>query len=215
MQLAKQQQGGDGARQRAHGDGDEAQQQRTQGAEHRHNQQDHPQNGGDAEGRNIPFRLLAGVVAVKHGAARQQLRMGITCFELIFQVMEPGHQLVGLLHIKRRTGQFAVQQIPVIAGIVFGHQPAVHQPQLLAVLRQRQLRAAHQHQRIVLQLFAADARKGGVKLGQDPLGLRLATALQARAGGRVNQAVAVLPEKFSPGLLPGGIHRPFYLVQGA
>jgi predicted exporter len=35
----------------------------------------------------------------------------------------------------------------------------------LPVLRQGELRAAHQHQRIVLQLFTADAGEGGVELG--------------------------------------------------
>ncbi|MNB79958.1 hypothetical protein D3C75_267080 [compost metagenome] len=106
-----------------------------------------------------------------------------------------------------------MQQIPVITGLIFRHQPAVHQPQLLAVLRKRQLRATHQHQRVVLQLFAADAGEGRIELGQNPLRLRFTAVLQARAGSRVDQTVTVLPEKFSPRLLPGSVHRAFDLIQ--
>ena len=120
---------------------------------------------------------------------------------------------MGLLHIERRACQLAVQQIPVVPGLIFCHQPAVHQLHLLAVLRQRELRAAHQHQRIVLQLLAAHAGKGGIELGQDPLGLRFTAVLQAGAGGRIDQAIAVLPEEISPGLLPGGVQRTFYDIQ--
>ncbi|MNZ11796.1 hypothetical protein D3C78_286620 [compost metagenome] len=145
MQLAKKGQRRNRARQRADADGDQAQQQRAQGAEDCHNQQNHPENRGDTEGGDILFRLLAGVVAVKYRPARQQLRLREMGFQLAFKSVQRCHQTVRLLHIEGFARQLAVQQIPVISGIVFGHQPAVHQPQLLAVLRQRQLRTAHQH----------------------------------------------------------------------
>ena len=64
-----------------------------------------------------------------------------------------------------------------------------------------------------MQLLAAHAGKGGVELGQDPLSLRFTAVLQAGAGGRIDQAIAVLPEEISPGLLPGGIQRTFYDTQ--
>ncbi|SAI94527.1 Uncharacterised protein [Enterobacter cloacae] len=213
VQFTEQQQRHDRPRQRADGNGEQAQQQRTHGAKHRHNQQDHPEHRGDAKRGNILFSLLAGVIAVEHRPAREQLRLWILAFQRLLQRVKGGHQLVGLLHIKRRARQLAVQQIPVVPGRVFCHQPAVHQLHLLAVFRQCELRAAHQHQRIVLQLLAAHAGKGGVELGQDPLGLCLTAVLQAGAGGRIDQAIAVLPEEISPGLLPGGIQRTFYDTQ--
>lgn len=108
-----------------------------------------------------------------------------------------------------------MDQIPVISLLITGHQPAVFELQTLAVLRHRQLRAAHQHQRIVLQLFAADAGKGGVELGEDPLRLRRAAVLQASAGGIIDKPVAVLPEKGSPRLLAGGIHWAFHVRERA
>ena len=106
-----------------------------------------------------------------------------------------------------------MDQIPVVSLLILGHQPAIFELQTLAVLRHRQLRAAHQHQRIVLQLFAADAGEGGVELGEDPLRLRRAAVLQAGAGSIIDKPVAVLPEKCSPGLLAGGIHRAFHLCE--
>nr|VUD29297.1 Uncharacterised protein [Raoultella sp. NCTC 9187] len=118
-----------------------------------------------------------------------------------------------LLHIKRRTRQLAVQQIPLVALLILGHQPAILQLHTLAVFRHRQLRASHQHQRVILQLFAADAGEGGVELREDPLRLGFAVVLQAGAGGIVNQSVAVLPEKSAPGLLAGGIHRALHRRQ--
>ena len=62
-----------------------------------------------------------------------------------------------------------------------------------------------------MQLFAADAGKGGVELGEDPLRLRRAAVLQASAGGIIDKPVAVLPEKGSPRLLAGGIHWAFHV----
>ena len=177
VQLAKNQQRDDGACQRANADRNQTQQQRAQGTEHRHNQQNHPKQGGDTEGRNIPLCLLAGVIAVEHGPARQQLRLRILRLEFTFQRIQRGDQLVRLLHIKRRTGQLAMQQVPVVALFILGHQPAVHQPQALAVFGHCQLRAAHQHQRVVLQLFAADTGKSRVELGKYPLRLRFTAVL--------------------------------------
>ena len=57
-----------------------------------------------------------------------------------------------------------MQQIPEVALGIFGHQPAILQLHPLAAFRHRQLRAAHQHQRIVLQFFAADAGKCRIEL---------------------------------------------------
>ncbi len=96
------------------------------------------------------LRLLAGVIAVKHRAAREQPDLRVLRLERFFQRAQRGDQFVRLLHIKRRSGQFAVQQIPVIPLAVLRHQPAVHQAQPLTVFRHRQLRSARQHQRIVL-----------------------------------------------------------------
>ena len=118
-----------------------------------------------------------------------------------------------MLHIKRRTGQLAVQQIPVVPLLILSDQPAVHQPQTLAVFRHRQLRTAHQHQRIVLQLFTAHPGEGGIQLRQNPLRLRVAAVLQTSAGGLIDQAVAMLPEKGAPCLLAVGVHRAFDVRQ--
>ena len=64
-----------------------------------------------------------------------------------------------------------------------------------------------------MQLLTAYPGERRIKLGEDPLRLRFAAVLQARAGVGVNQAVAVLPEKRSPRLLAGGIHWPFNVAE--
>ena len=80
MQFAKEQQGHHRTRQRADGNGEHAQQQRAQRAEHRHDEQEHAKQGGDAQRRDVTFGLLAGVIAVEHGPARKQLRLRETRF---------------------------------------------------------------------------------------------------------------------------------------
>ena len=101
MELAKNQQRDDGPRQRTNANRNQAQQQRTQRTKYSHDEQDHPEHSGYAEGRDIFFRLLAGVIAIEQRPARQQLSLWIVGFELTFQRIQRGDQLMRLLHIKR------------------------------------------------------------------------------------------------------------------
>ena len=46
------------------------------------------------------LRLLTGVIAIEHGAARQQLRLRMLRFPLLLQLSERSDQPVRLLHIE-------------------------------------------------------------------------------------------------------------------
>ena len=100
VQLAKEQQRHHRPRQRADGNGEHAQQQRAQRAEHRHDEQEHAKQGGDTQRRNITFGLLAGVIAVEHGPAGKQLCLRVAGFQRLLQRVKRRHKPVGLLHIK-------------------------------------------------------------------------------------------------------------------
>ncbi len=118
-----------------------------------------------------------------------------------------------LLHTESVIRQFSVQEIPLPPLRIAHRQPAVVQRQTSGILRQRQLRPPHQHQRIALQLFAADTRKCREELRQQPLRLRPAAVLQAAARRLVDQAITVLPGKPAPRLLLPGIKVALHLPE--
>ena len=146
------------------------------------------------------LRALAGIVAKQHRATRQQLRIRPAGFQLLLQLIERGHQLVALFDTESIARQLAVQEIPAALLRILDRQPAVMQQHFVGVLLHRKLRAAHQQQRIVADLLAADAREGREQLRQNPVGLRVTTVLQARARGRIDQAVAMLKRIGTPAL---------------
>lgn len=106
-----------------------------------------------------------------------------------------------------------MDQIPAASVVIPRGEPAVVERHATAVLLLRQLRAPHQQQGIIGELFATDTGKGRVHLSEYPLALCLRTFLQPLTRGVVQQGIAVMKEKLPPLLLVLRIHWPFDLTQ--
>src|SRR5471032_3543016 len=160
------------------------------------------------------LRLLAGVVAVKQRPALQHLSPRKALPERLLKPVQAGDNLFATGDVVRGGLQFSVDQIPAAPLLIPRRQPAVIERHTTAVLLLCQLRPAQQQQRVAGQLFTTHTGKSRIELTEDPLTLRLCAALQALAGGIIQQGISVLEEELPPLLLVLRIHWPLNLTQG-